>query len=52
MIKLIKLKRQIRRQAQKTHDPELKNLYNQLDTLVKKAVQDDKRKEWEKPPSS
>ena len=47
-IKLIKLKRQIRRQAQKTQDPELKNLYNQLDTLVKKAIQDDKRKEWEK----
>ena len=47
-IKLIKLKRQIRRQAQKTQDPELKNLYNQLDTMVKKAVQDDKRKEWEK----
>ena len=33
-----------------TQDPKLKNLYNQLDTQVKKTVQDDKGKEWDKKP--
>ena len=51
-IKLIKLKGQIRRQAQKTQDPELKNLYNQLDTLVKKQYKMIKEKNGEKPLSS
>ena len=46
--KLIKLKRQIRRIAQKTQDPIHKRLANQLKIIVAKAVKNDKDTRWRK----
>ena len=47
-MKLIKLKRQIRRLAQKTQNPTTKTLYNQLNNLVKKSIKKDKEAWWQK----
>ena len=44
--KLIKLKRKIRRIAQKTNKAEHKNLANRLKILASKAVQNDKATWW------
>ena len=46
--KLIKLKRQIRRIAQKTQDPIHKRLANQLKIIVAKAVKNDQDTWWRK----
>ena len=45
--KLIKLKRKIRRIAQKTNKAEHKNLANRLKILASKAVQNDKATWWQ-----
>ena len=45
--KLIKLKRKIRRIAQKTNRAEHKNLANRLKILASKAVQNDKATWWQ-----
>ena len=46
--KLIKLKRQIRRIAQKIQDLEHKRLANQLNIIIAKAVKNDKDTWWQK----
>jgi exonuclease III len=51
-LKLIREKRKIRRLSQKREDPVLKTLYNNLNLQVKKAISEEKNREWMKATSS
>jgi exonuclease III len=49
---MIKLKRKLRRKCQKTGDPELRTLYNDLSRQVKEAIAAEKLESWNKATAS